>query len=210
MGNFYVNHTVRAPQDRVTTLLEREGHTAFMSPTVNGYTVVCDRHCDDQDMSAIRSLGRKLSASLNSPVVAFLNHDDDVLCYWLFEEGELIDEFNSCPDYFDEDDADDLDDEDETASGPAFMSDGEELCRALGRSDVHERVGSILAEPHRVFVSETHRDLVRTLGLPSWSVGAGYRYVAEGDAELDRGECVHVGRREGERRGRNTGLAEEE
>jgi hypothetical protein len=31
-----------------------------------------------------------------------LVHDSDFLCYWLFENGKVVDEFNSCPDYFED------------------------------------------------------------------------------------------------------------
>src|SRR5436853_7740909 len=27
-------------------------------------------------------------------------HDSDIACYWLFDKGQLLDEYNSCPDYF--------------------------------------------------------------------------------------------------------------
>src|SRR5436309_15713794 len=102
MGNFYVNHTVRAPRDRVVALLERDGHTAFVSPTTDaGLTVVYDRASDEQNPAAIEALGNKLSAELEAPVVAFLNHDDDILCYWVYENGRPVEAYNSCPDYFD-------------------------------------------------------------------------------------------------------------
>lgn len=198
MGNFYVNHTVRAPQKDVAGLLEREGHTAFVGPTANGFTVVCDAECDNQDTNAIRALGRKLSSSLKSPVLAVLNHDDDILCYWLFEEGELIEEYNSCPDYFDEDESDsdegEMDSEESESTTPSRMSDGEELCRVFGGPGKRERVRAILTGEGHVFAIMAHQELVNTLGLPSGSVGSGYRYVAQGDAGLDRGACLHIGR----------------
>src|SRR5262245_31164062 len=102
MGNFYVNHTVRAPQQAVVALLKKEGRTAYVSPTIKGYTVVYDRDCDHQNTFAINDLGLALSKSLSSPVVAFLNHDDDILYYWVFDQGRVLEEYNSCPDYFDE------------------------------------------------------------------------------------------------------------
>jgi hypothetical protein len=167
MGNFYVNHTVRAPQDRVVAVLNREGRTAFVSPTANGYTVVYDHECDTQNTFAITDLGRKLSTSLKSPVVAFLNHDDDILCYWVFENGQLIEEYNSCPDYFeDEEGMDDPEDMDDSEEGPGYTTDGTELCRLFGTPRVRSRVQSILTEPGGAFVSMTHDDLARTLGLP--------------------------------------------
>jgi hypothetical protein len=186
MGNFYVNHTMRAPRDRVVAFLERDGYTAFVSPTVDGFTSVFDQPSDTQDTAAIADLGAKLSAALHTPVVAFLNHDDDILCYWVFEAGEPIESYNSCPDYFG-----DFDDEgDESESG--LGGDGTELCRLFGRPDARDRVRGILSEPSAMFSSMTHHDLVTALGLPLWTVGTGYRYLSEGDAELDRDECVHV------------------
>jgi hypothetical protein len=217
MGNFYVNHTVRAPQERVAALLEREGRTAFVGPTAGGYTVVCDRECDYQDPAAITDLGRRLSALLNGPVLAVLNHDDDVLCYWLFERGQLTEQYNSCPDYFDDDEDEDFgvyfdeDDDEEGESGDGRGSaPGAELCRAFGRPEVSDRVRSILNGPHALFAMETHQNMVSTLGLPVSAVGTGYKYLAEGDAGLSRDDCVHVGRHAGVRRGWDPADDEEE
>jgi hypothetical protein len=89
MGSCYVDHSVRPPQDRVVSSRREGGHTAFVSPTITGYTVVYDQQSGDQDPYAVTDLGRKLSASLAGPVAAFLNHDD-VLCHGRFEHGKLI------------------------------------------------------------------------------------------------------------------------
>ena len=203
MGNFYVNHTVRAPRDRVVTFLKKEGQTAFVSPTKVGYTVVYDKQCDAQDMYAITELGEKMSAALKAPVLAFLNHDDDLLCYWVFHQGELVEEYNSCPDYFDEEGMD-IDFEelglgaDDGDEDPGYTTDGAQLCRHFGTPAVQDRVRSILEKPGQVFVMMTHQELVNALGLPEWTVGAGYRYIANNDAEPSREDCVHVqGRRAG-------------
>ena len=214
MGNFYVNHTVRAPQDRVAALLEREGRTAFVGPTADGFTVVCDRACDDQDPAAITEVGGRLSAALDGPVLAVLNHDDDVLCYWLFEKGQLVEEYNSCPDYFDDDEGGGFgifsgDEEDDEPAAGGAIGDGAELCRAFGRPDRYGRVRSILTARQPLFALETHQALVSALGLPEGAVGSGYRYVAGGDAGLDRDACVHVGRPAGGRRGWDAGDEEE-
>ena len=95
MGNFYVNHTIRAPQDQVADFLEGIERTAFVSPTIDGYAVVCDELCDDQDPSEILQLGRRLSWKCECPTLAVLNHDDDAFCYWVFDHGELIEEYDS-------------------------------------------------------------------------------------------------------------------
>jgi hypothetical protein len=198
MGNFYVNHTVRAPQERVVAVLEAEHRIAFVGPTIEGHTVVCDQECDSQDERAILALGRSLSERLDSPVLAVLNHDDDILCYWLFEQGRLTEQHNSCPDYFDNDyvgltylgDDDDEEKEEVVASAGAA---GESLCRAFGKTEALVQVQAILTSEEEIFAMFTHRRLLKALGLPAVAVGSGYRYVAEGDAELDPEACVHVG-----------------
>ena len=95
MGNFYVNYTIRAARDQVAALLEEMERTAFVSPTMDGYAVVCDELCEDQDASEIVQLGRRLSGECQCPALAVLNHDDDALCYWVFDHGQLLEEYDS-------------------------------------------------------------------------------------------------------------------
>jgi Ankyrin repeats (many copies) len=45
-----------------------------------------------------------VSRELSAPTIAFLVHDSDIACYWMYEQGELVDQFNSCPDYFEDGD----------------------------------------------------------------------------------------------------------
>ena len=69
MGNFYVNHTVRAPRDRVAALLERDGRTAFVGPTADGFTVVP------------RPALAAISARYAAPTVHTASHDAGPLAY---------------------------------------------------------------------------------------------------------------------------------
>lgn len=197
MGNFYVNHTVRASQEQVVAVLEAERRVAFVGPAIDGYTIVCDRECDSQDEQAILTLGRRLSARLGGPALAVLNHDDDLLCYWLFERGKLLEAYNSCPGFFEEaerswprlyrEDAAEAD----TVAPPG--SEGAELCRVFGAPAMRNSVQRILAEHDEQFAMFTHQKLLKALGLPAAAIASGYRYVAEGDAELDADDCIHVG-----------------
>ena len=61
MGNFYVNHTVRASRQGVIATLRRARRTAFVSTTGDGYTVLFDRDCDRQDAGQIVALGELIS-----------------------------------------------------------------------------------------------------------------------------------------------------
>src|SRR5262245_14091137 len=120
MGNFYVNFTTRGPdQASVAKSLRSAKRKAIVGPSLDALTVFYDEQSDTQDDSEIRAVGETTSRDLNAPVLAVLNHDDDILAYWLFDKGKLVDEYNSCPGYFG--------DGDDTPSG----GDAEKLCDAF-------------------------------------------------------------------------------
>ena len=84
-----------------------------LSATLNGWATLYEELASEQDDTRIESLTADLSRDLQVPAIAFMVHDSDIACYWLFENGRLLDQFNSCPDYFD----DAMDDEPSGATG---------------------------------------------------------------------------------------------
>ena len=174
MGGFYTNYTLRGPsQNAVATALA--GRKAIVSPESCGCVVAYDEVSDDQDGEAIAALASHLSRSLHCPVLAVLDHDDDILWYQLYEDGKLTDEYDSTPGYFDPS---------AEPSAPAG-GDAERLCRALGASDVAAvetvlRKSSFDADGY-AFAHERHADLVRSLALPEFAVLKAY-------ASFERGE----------------------
>lgn len=170
MGNFYVNFVVaNAGQDRVSEVLETAERVAIVMPAQNGHVVVFDEEADSQDVGVITELGTSLSRELDVPVLAFLNHDDDVLCYWLFERGWLTDAFCS-------------DEEFGAMADVRRTPDAARLCGALGRADHRDAVERLLQE-EQTFAIDLHQNLAEELALPSYCVGFGYTYVSDG--ELD-------------------------
>lgn len=173
MGNFYVNITLRSHQARVIELLEREDRTAYVTPTVSGCTVVCDRECDEQDTDVLQELTALLSRELPCAALAVLNHDDDVLAYWLYENGTLTDHYDSSPGYFSED---------VDITSPSG-GDASRLCRAFGVIQNAAEVEEILRTPsfsdgeHYVFEIDRHADLAEALNIPSFAVGLGFTYI---------------------------------
>src|SRR5690242_12194507 len=110
MGNFYTNFTLRGPsQQAVAKLLT--GRSAFVTSEQNGVVMVFDEECDTQDQAVITELGERLSRKFGCAVWSVLNHDDDILWYQLYLAGELVDEYDSTPDYFE-------DSEEPSDSGP--------------------------------------------------------------------------------------------
>lgn len=174
MGNFYTNFTLRGPsQQAVAAALA--GRSAIVTPAQDGCVVVFDEQSDEQDSAVITELASRLSHELRCPVLAVLNHDDDIFWYQLYLSGELADEYDSSPGYFDAS---------AEPSGPAG-GDARKLCSAFGAASVAE-VESILRkssfdEGGYTFAVERRADLARALGIPSFAVGAGYGYVSGGE-----------------------------
>ncbi len=103
MGNFYTNFAVRGDDPaRVVEALRARGQSAYVTPASGGTIMVYDESTESQDKKVILKLGAELSTELGAPILAVLNHDDDVLRYWLFRGDSLVDEYNSFPGYFEE------------------------------------------------------------------------------------------------------------
>jgi hypothetical protein len=174
MGNFYANYTLRGPsQQAVGSALA--GRSAIVTPVEAGCVVVFDQESDEQNQQVIAEMGSWLSSELRCPLLAVLNHDDDILWYQLYDGGELIDEYDSTPGYFHEDEED---------SGPAGADAGK-LCAAFGASAVAE-VEEILRKPALdgegyTFAFERHAALAGALGISSFGVGTGFRHVSMGE-----------------------------
>jgi hypothetical protein len=162
MGNFYTNYTIRgkSPQEIVSAL---SGRSAIVSPEHNGCVVAYDEKSESQDFEIITELGSRLSLSLGAPVLATVVHDDDILYFQLYQNGEITDDYDSSPGYFDPD---------AEASAPDG-GDAERLCSAFGTTNVTE-VTDILRKstydddgPDAV---DRHVQLVSALGMPPWAV----------------------------------------
>jgi hypothetical protein len=174
LGNFYTNYTLKGPtQQAVGAALA--GRSAIVTPVQDECVVVFDEQSDEQDPAVITELASRLSRELHCPVLAVLNHDDDIFWYRLYLSGELADEYDSSPGYFD------AEEEPSTPSG----GDPHKLCTAFGVNDVTEVEGilrkSSYDEGGYTFAVDRHADLARVLGIPLFGVGAGFRYVSEGE-----------------------------
>src|ERR1051325_3964302 len=104
MGSFLTNLQVRSESTASVreALLPLVKGRAYISPPKNGWVTVYDEASDSQHDALLSRIAAVLSRSLHTAVFAFLVHDSDVAMYWLYQNGALADEFNSAPDYFDE------------------------------------------------------------------------------------------------------------
>jgi hypothetical protein len=183
MGNFYVNFSVRTVDQRcVADALGRAARVALVTAPLKDYVVVYDEEADSQATAPILHVGGLLSEAAQAPVLAVLNHDDSILCYWLFEQGQLTDSYNSRPDYFGE-----------VEDGAEQGGDVERLCSAIQPSATASEVEKVLRGDH-VFAVEQHEKLAELLSLPSLSVGYGFEYAAEElSEEIGAGEMIRIG-----------------
>jgi len=184
MGSFYTNFTLRGPsQEAVAAALA--GRSAIVTPAQNGCVVVFDEQSDDQDSAVIAQLAARLSRELHCPVLAVLNHDDDIFWYQLYLAGVLADEYDSSPGYFDAS---------AEPSGPAG-GDAQKLCTAFGSGAVAEVERILRDHDGYTFAVDRHTDLARAIGIPSFGVGAGYGYVSGGELPegLEEADIVRVG-----------------
>ena len=80
MGNFYTNYTLRGPSQQAVARA-MAGRSAIVTPAQDGCVVVFDAQSDEQDSAVITELASRLSRELRCPVLAVLNHDDDIFTH---------------------------------------------------------------------------------------------------------------------------------
>jgi hypothetical protein len=104
MGAFFTNLQVRKASAQATcaALEKMDLGRAYVSPDGNGWVTVYCEATDEQDIGTMGNLASGLSKTLKTEVLGFLVHDSDIAMYWLYRNGELIDEFNSAPNYFEQ------------------------------------------------------------------------------------------------------------
>jgi hypothetical protein len=104
MGASFTNYQVRTKSNSAVqkALLGLIRSRAYVSPEKAGWVTVYDESSDEQDEATLGRIATELSKALDTVVLAFLVHDSDIAAYWLYQKGVLADEFNSAPDYFDE------------------------------------------------------------------------------------------------------------
>lgn len=175
MGAFYGNITLTGVKpDQVAKTLR--GRRAITASSVSNHVVVFDSVCDAQEIEAMQSLAAQITHELSCHALAILVHDDDVLVYYLFRNGKLIDSYNSCPSYF----------EFGSTKNAAAPEGGKAklLVKAFGHGD-HTKLELILRKPkgRQGYVLETkrHADLAKGLSLPQFAVGTAL-------ASFERGE----------------------
>jgi len=171
MGSFCTNITlIGADPAAAEAHLLAVGRAAYLG-TWGNHTVVYDEVGEAQDGSHA-ALAAELSDVLGCVSLASLNHDDDIVYLQVFRWGQSLGEFNSAPDYFD--------DEDGAGGATRGWSDGVGSFALGDLVDVDERATAEPDAPDAVVDPGTV-----TAGPSRWALGldaaALVRVVGHGD-----------------------------
>ena len=181
MGLFYTNLSLfGVNQNHAAEYLSIE-RDAYVSPTVNNFTVVYDKVMEDQDTNTIKKFSSSLSKALSCKAIAVLVHDGDLFLYWLYDSGNLVDHHNSIPSYLD----------DTKIPLPPSGGNIRKLCAAFNANDVAKQQVQGIFQIARNSATDAdvsdylsgeniHRELARALNIPMFAVETGYYTIANG------------------------------
>jgi len=166
----YANITLIGPdRDLILGHIREMSHGAYISPTVDGFTVVYDTACAPERASAVWSRTADLAATFDCVAMGVLARGDGLWQYRLYVGGELTDQYSSFPD------------EGDPLRRPTGGS-AQVLCEAFGVPDAEAQVEAILRRARSeddgpVFEILRHRELAMALGMPLFAVGSGYNRI---------------------------------
>jgi len=159
MGNFYTNLVlIGSDSAKVLEAMDDMGRNAYVIGDSRRHSVVFDERCDEQDTDEIERLGAALSDRFHVPVIGSMNHDDDLLFFWLFHSGRVV-RYETRRD---------------------AISFAWELSRIRGGIVIFPFLVIALSWP-MIFQVFRHQLVVRLLRLPDFTVGLGHHYITEGD-----------------------------
>jgi len=183
MGNCYANIVLKGvSQQKVVDYLTTAGRDAYISPTVNNFTVVYDAEIYSPDQLQLVRLATELSESFNCPALAIFNYDDSILWYRLLAAGVWVDEYISQGD--ENWQPGKIITEINLSKCQPRGGDGRKLLNILGGQAEISQLESILRSNWKLEINR-HEALSRGLGMSScWTVGMDYRSIVGNNLEL--------------------------
>ena len=131
-----------------------------------GWVSFWDPLASRQDVERIKVVAQGVSKSTKRPLVAFMVHDSDIFCYWLYENGRLLDEYNSFPSYFGDEGIDEATVAGNVVTLAKFCRAGTAPEQLTGIIKQHTAAASAAGEsPTFVFAEEALAKLAELLGL---------------------------------------------
>ncbi|MGP8201268.1 MAG: hypothetical protein ACLQU4_17395 [Limisphaerales bacterium] len=194
MGAFIVNYQVRtdslaAVRDALEKMVTER---AYVSPAKDGWVTVYDEESDSQNGAVLQRIASGLSRALKTDVLGFMVHDSDIAMYWLYQSGDLLDEFNSAPDYL----GNAVDD----ATRDRLRGKAELLLPLCVAGTTTEQIGAAIhptEEP--VFAEDYLAKLAPLLGIDETRINLGFEYFTNEGSDIldDASEFELLGQDEG-------------
>jgi WD40 repeat protein len=185
VGAFYGSIVIRtedldAVRKAVEVLAKGTPSRFLIGPPIKGWISVFPSESQDMGISS------KLAELIPNDLFQLLVHDDDLFAYSFCRKGQLVDEYNSCPDYFGEVSEEEMR---LTVAHPEGFQD------LMSGPEVLGKLQSLLTvSESNKFVYENTRmaKFVRLLGLPN-AIGS-YEYLQDGEREDIEGwnEFTHI------------------
>lgn len=190
MGTLYTNITLKGPQaPDIIQELSNQGRSAFVSSSEDGLTTVYELDSDEGESSILQELAEDLSGYFGCPAFAVQTLDEETFCYWLYDDGQLLDTYSSpAP----------LLNSKGTCSPKASGGNPELLVQHLNLNASVEEIADTLLCPDQecgiTLAVDRHLSLVELLELPLCSVGFGFCDLDSGEfpEDLDEDDVLSV------------------
>jgi hypothetical protein len=180
MGGHYGSIHIRTDdQDEVRIAVENLHHPNtqrfYIAPPIKGWVTVFPEN-NGQDHTVAEALVAKLP---NKTIIYCAVHDDDIFAYWFFENGKLSDAYNSCPEYFGDE------------NRPPRGGNATAFANLLPPQKI-TRLQKLLDEQRYDFELERQDKFAEILGLPN--TAAAYEYIEANDAGTlkQRRKFIHI------------------
>lgn len=191
MGAFFTNYHVRTDSSSAVrqALLGLVRARAYVSPPKNGWITIYDEASDEQDSAILKRMAGGISKALGTAVLALLVHDSDIAAYWLYQNGTLVDEFDSNPDYYKRV---------KDAERARLRGNPDALLPLCAPGTTLAQIDSILHDPDGppIIAEQIFTELAPLLGIDEARITLGFTYFEEEGPEVlpDIGEFEPLGR----------------
>jgi hypothetical protein len=187
MGAFFGSIQIRSEdQDAVKTAVEdvaRELKRKFLvGPAIKGWIAVYPDESGQDDTCAIA-----LAKRINTILLQLIVHDDDIFIYNLFRKGELLNEYSSKPDYFEE-----VSEEERERLKPKLESFRDLISSARTLEKISRLLGATEKTPEFVLEHERLSQFANLLGIHNTLTSYDYLMAGERAGVRDWKKFIHV------------------
>ena len=198
MGGHYGTIHVRtedldAVRSAVEHLASDRTRRFYIAPPIGGWVTIYPEN-NGQDAAVSEAIAAKLS---DKTLIHCLVHDDDVFAYWVFESGQVVDTYNSCPDYFGE------------PNPPPRGGNAETLRHLLLDSTKANELQALLDADRFDFEIERQDQFAALLGLPNTAYAYEYLQGGERDGLRRWKDFIHIPNLAPEKAARRAAAAQE-